>query len=164
MHDATSFRGEPRIRTELCGHRVGREHLLLQWISAALIGAIVGCTSRGADIQAPSTFDAIVFGRVTGPGGEPIGGARVVLEHRPEGCTGSRNERENTATNAQGYYRTLFHLGTARKSTSCFVAWAEPPAQSAFQASDTVTFDVRFGDPEYVLPDSVQVNLSVDRK
>jgi hypothetical protein len=124
-----------------------------------MIGAFAGCTAQQPTTQAPDTFDAIVYGGVTGPSGEPVARTQVFLEHRPEGCDGLRNEQDRGMTDAQGDYQIVFRLGTARKPSSCFVAWAKPASANRLQQSDTIPFDVRFGDPDHATPDSVRVDL-----
>jgi hypothetical protein len=137
----------PRIRPS--------RRLLL--IAAALA---VACTSDPVTLCgcSPPPDAAILYGRVTGPGGGPVQGALVVAERGLPGCATIQETLGEVRTAADGSYRTraVAHMGFPRPG-DCLRAFAAPPAGSTLRGSDTVAFAVQFATGEPL--DSARVDL-----
>ena len=63
-------------------------------------------------------------------------------------------------TDSLGSYRRTFFLLSLMRSTSCFVLWVEPAADSGLRSSEVIPFDVEFtlGEARH----SVRVDVTLD--
>ena len=105
----------------------------------------------------PATFRAVLQGRVTGPAGQPVAGARVHAEMGVPDCGGTIMPLEEAQSGADGAYRTvIISFGPANRG-ECLRAYATTPPGSFLAGSDTVPFAVEFGMNRVV--DSVRVDL-----
>lgn len=117
----------------------------------------VSCTDpTGLCGCSPAPDEAVVYGRVTGPGGAPVAGALVRAVVGIPSCESSPAGMEAT-TGADGGYRILAY-SFGGPPDPCQHVLALAPAGSGLRGSDTVPFTVSFrgmGTP----PDSVRVDL-----
>ncbi|MBW3571612.1 MAG: carboxypeptidase-like regulatory domain-containing protein [Gemmatimonadetes bacterium] len=103
----------------------------------------------------PAREEAVLYGRVTDPAGNPVAGAAVWAEHGPAGCQEAWGLGWTTS-GADGRYRAILY--STGGPVECMRAFARPPTSSTtLRASDTATFQVRFAYPRAV--DSVRVDL-----
>jgi hypothetical protein len=124
------------------------------------LALLVACDST-TQPDIPSISSAVVYGNVVDEDGLPVPQAEILLEHRPQGCSDMRNERETAATNESGFYRTVFALDSSIRATSCFVVLVIPPSERPLRFSPPIPFVVGFhpGPPR----DSVQVDVMLTR-
>lgn len=122
---------------------------------AAAIGMmlIVSCQNPVCGCP-PAVAEAVLYGRVTDPAGNPVAGATLSAQEGSPGCEHTAGIGW-TATDAAGRYRTLIH--TPMPHPECLRAFALPPAGSLLRGSDTVPFQVRFDYDKVV--DSARVDL-----
>lgn len=159
-------RGLPRERNAEIGHPRRRERtgvricimklsdpaILLLGVSVAFTGCMHSPT--GNDLDFPS---AIVYGTVVTATGSSVEGARVLIEHRPDGCDEPRFERAEVFSDISGRFRKMFSLFSTISASSCLVAYALPPPASDSRPSSVVSFEVEFN---FGVPrDSVRVDL-----
>ena len=126
---------------------------------AACLGALllVSCGTSTICDCLPGTFRAVLKGRVTGPAGQPVSGARVRAEVGVPDCAGAIAPLAEAQSGADGAYRTeIMYLGPANRG-ECLRAYATAPAGGGLADSDTVPFAVEFGLNEVV--DSARVDL-----
>ncbi len=124
---------------------------------------VAGCGVLPPEPDRP-THSALVYGRVAGPNGAPVAGARVaVTADRQGACPASGAQYldlpANTAlTDASGAYRARadVFLDVER---GCVRVEVAPPASAPLAASSVSAGPVRFG--AYVGSDSVRVDVTL---
>lgn len=126
-----------------------------------LAGALaVACTAGPTGLCAcsPAPDEALVYGRVTLPGGGPAAGVTVRGEIGPRGCEPWVDGWQAT-TGADGGYRLAVYRdgGYGYGPDACQHVFAAAPNGSGLRGSDTLPFVVRFRGG--TVPDSVRMDL-----
>lgn len=117
---------------------------------------VVSCDNPVCGCITPSR--AVVYGRVTSPGGGGVAGAVVHAELGFPACAPEMIEEIGSArTEADGRYRLQLRTLEPLRPEGCLRAFAHPPAQGTLLRSDTVPFavDLRYEGRM----DSVRVDL-----
>lgn len=120
----------------------------------------VACTADPTGLCAcsPAPDEAIVYGRVTVPGGGPAVGVTVRGEIGPRGCEPWADGWQAT-TGANGRYRLSVYRdgGYGYGPEACQRVFAAAPNDSGLRGSDTVPLVVQFRPSPP--PDSVRIDL-----
>ena len=141
------MKATPRaVRTACAG-------ILAAGLYACLPTTGCGC-SPGRDV-------AVVHGRVTGPEGSPVGGARLTAEFLEPGCTGRTERSQTVQSAATGEYRLHAAYTLTPKPGSCLRLLAEPPEGSGLAPPPPVPFAVAFRSGGAL--DSVRVDVVLAR-
>lgn len=134
---------------------VPRLRLPRPFAAALTLMLAVSCVDpTGSCACTPLVDQAVMYGRVTDPAGNPVAGATVRAEAGPAGCQAFANEAGQAATDAGGRYRAVLY---AWGPVECLRAFALAPAGGALRGSDTAAVQLRFAHPRDM--DSTRVDL-----
>lgn len=126
------------------------------------VTVVVACTSGPTIVCgcSPPPDEAVVYGRVTLPGGGAAAGAAVRVEIGPAGCQPFADRMEAVANGGGGYRTSVYKPGGyGYGPDACQRVFALPPAGSALRGSDTVPLVVQFRAAPPL--DSVRVDLAL---
>jgi hypothetical protein len=123
-------------------------------LSAGTLGCavIIGCASTTATQDVARV--AIFYGRVLTPGGAPVVGARVTVQHHAQYCGSGKGEVESTLTNNLGFYRA--NLTLLSSDDGCVRVVATAPG---FAPDSATVSSVRFVPPP--ASDSTETTLVI---
>lgn len=122
------------------------------------VALLAAAACSGDSTGSPPPEEAVVYGRVTTPGGAGVPGVIVRVEQGPAGCQPWVDYR-NATTGVNGAYRmTVFNDGSIG-GNACRRVFALAPESGGLRGSDTIPLTVQFRSGTAL--DSARVDLAL---